>query len=63
MSGVTLTHEPVPPGAIPVKTGFKYFHLGAQGRWWDAIARARGLAIYLPDEFPDVKLELVAVKE
>jgi len=63
VSGVTLTHEPVPPGAIPVKTGFKYFHLGAQGRGWDAIARARGLAIYLPDEFPDVKLELVAVKE
>ncbi len=61
--GVELTHEPVPPSAIPVKTGFKYFHLSAQGRWWDSITVAKALALYLPDEFPDLKLELVAVKE
>jgi type VI secretion system protein ImpJ len=61
--GVELTHEPVPPSAIPVKTGFKYFHLSTQGRSWEAISTAKGLAIYLPDEFPDLRLELVAVKE
>jgi type VI secretion system protein ImpJ len=61
--GVELTHEPVPPSAIPVKTGFKYFHLSAQGRWWEAIGTAKALAIYLPDEFPDLRLELVAIKE
>lgn len=61
--GVELTHEPVPPSAIPVKTGFKYFHLSTQGRSWEAISTAKGLAIYLPDEFPDLRLELVAIKE
>jgi type VI secretion system protein ImpJ len=61
--GVELTHEPVPPTAIPVKTGFKYFHLSTQGRSWEAISTAKGLAIYLPDEFPDLRLELVAITE
>lgn len=61
--GVELTHEPVPPTAIPVKPGFKYFHLSTRGRWWDAIAKSQSLALYLPDEFPDLRLELVAIKE
>ena len=61
--GVELTHEPVPPSAIPVKSGFKYFQLGTQGRWWDAIATTRGIAIYVPEEFPELKLELIAVKD
>jgi type VI secretion system protein ImpJ len=60
--GVELVHEPVPPTAIPAKTGFKYFHLSAHGRSWEAIGRAKALALYLPDEFPEMKLELVAVK-
>jgi type VI secretion system protein ImpJ len=61
--GISLSHEPIPPSAIPVKAGFKYFHLHTQGRWWDVICKARRLALYLPDEFPDLKTELVAIKE
>jgi type VI secretion system protein ImpJ len=61
--GITLSHEPIPPSGIPVRAGFKYFHLHTQGRWWDVICKARRLALYLPDEFPDLKTELVAIKE
>jgi type VI secretion system protein ImpJ len=61
--GVVLAHEPVPPTSIPVKPGFKYFHLHTQGRWWETICKARRLALYLPDEFPELKLELIAVRE
>jgi type VI secretion system protein ImpJ len=61
--GVELVHEPVPPGALPVRPGYKYFQLGTQGRWWDAIASTRGIAIYVSEEFPELKLELVAVKD
>jgi type VI secretion system protein ImpJ len=61
--GVELTHEPVPPSAIPVRPGFKYFQLGTQGRWWEAVATTKGIALYIPEEFPELKLELVAVKE
>jgi type VI secretion system protein ImpJ len=61
--GVELSHEPVPPSAIPVRAGFRYFHLNPHGRFWEGISRSKGLAIYLPDEFPDIKLELVVIKE
>jgi type VI secretion system protein ImpJ len=60
--GVELLHEPVPPSAIPVRTGFKYFQLSRHGRSWEAIGRAKALALYLPDEFPELRLELVAIK-
>jgi type VI secretion system protein ImpJ len=60
--GVELLHEPVPPQAVPVRAGFKYFQLSRHGRSWDAIGRAKALALYLPDDFPELKLELVAVK-
>ncbi|MDP2604628.1 MAG: type VI secretion system baseplate subunit TssK [Deltaproteobacteria bacterium] len=61
--GVALTHEPIPPSAIPVKPGFKYYHLHTSGRWWETICKARRVALYLPDEFPELKVELVAVRE
>ncbi|MBI4526675.1 MAG: type VI secretion system baseplate subunit TssK [Deltaproteobacteria bacterium] len=61
--GVELSYEPVPPTAIPVKPGFKYFHLLTRGRWWEAICKSKSLALYLPDEFPELRLELIAVKE
>jgi type VI secretion system protein ImpJ len=61
--GVSLTHEPVPPTAIPVKPGFKYYHLHTSGRWWEAICKVKSLALYLPDEFPELKVELVALRE
>jgi type VI secretion system protein ImpJ len=60
--GVELLHEPVPPAAIPVRAGFKYFQLSRHGRAWEAINRAKALALYLPDDFPELKLELIAVK-
>jgi type VI secretion system protein ImpJ len=61
--GVELTYEAVPPTTIPVKPGFKYYHLHTSGRWWDTICKAKSIALYLPDEFPDLKVELVAVRE
>jgi type VI secretion system protein ImpJ len=57
--GVTLTHVPTPPGAIPIKTSFHYFLLGKSGREWDAISAARNLAVYVPADYPDAQLELV----
>jgi type VI secretion system protein ImpJ len=63
LPGVELSHEPVPPTAIPVRAGYKYFQLGTQGTWWDAVVGSRGIAIYVPQEFPELALELVAVKD
>jgi type VI secretion system protein ImpJ len=63
VQGVAITHEPIPPSAIPVKPGFKYYLLQNKGRWWESICKSRSLALYLPDEFPELKVELVAVRE
>ena len=63
LPGVELTHEPVPPTAIPVRTGYKYFQLGTHGPWWEAVASTKGIAVYVPQGFPELTLELVAVKE
>jgi type VI secretion system protein ImpJ len=63
MPGIQVTHEPIPPSSIPVKPGYKYYHLNTQGRWWEVICKSRSLALYLPDEFPDFKAELVAIKD
>jgi type VI secretion system protein ImpJ len=61
--GVAVNHEPIPPSAIPVKSGYKYYHLQTTGRWWEAICKAKRVALYLPDEFPELKVELVAIRE
>jgi type VI secretion system protein ImpJ len=63
LPGVELSHEPVPPSTIPVKPNFKYYHLNTHGRFWDTMCMAKSLAVYLPDEFPDLKVELVAIRE
>jgi type VI secretion system protein ImpJ len=61
LPGVTLTHVPNPPSAIPVKLKYHYFMLSRSGQEWDAIVRARNLAAYVPSDFPNPELELVIV--
>jgi type VI secretion system protein ImpJ len=60
---VPLRAVPVPPGPIPVRVGFKYFQLDTNGSYWDTITSARNICLYFPAEFPELKLELFAVKE
>ncbi|HLJ47514.1 MAG TPA: type VI secretion system baseplate subunit TssK [Bryobacteraceae bacterium] len=59
LPGVTLTHVPKPPSAIPVKMNYQYFHIAQSGGPWEAIQRARNLAAYVPGDFPAPKMELV----
>ena len=61
LPGVAMTHVPMPPSTIPVKLDHQYFLLQKAGQDWDAIVRARNLAVYVPSEFPDPQLELVIV--
>jgi type VI secretion system protein ImpJ len=59
LPGVPLTHIPKPPGAIPVKLNYQYFSLNQSGVAWEAIGRARNLAVYVPGDFPSAQLELI----
>jgi type VI secretion system protein ImpJ len=61
LPGVALTHVPQPPNSVPVKLNYQYFSLDQSGPAWEAIARARNLAAYIPAEFGNVQSELIVL--
>jgi type VI secretion system protein ImpJ len=63
LPGVRLSAVPVPPGPVPVRTGFKYFRLEKVGNYWEAIANSRSICLHFPMKFSDLKLELFAIKD
>ncbi len=63
LPGVVLRPVPIPPGPVPVRMGFKYFRLEKLGEYWNTIAESRSICIYFPAEFPELRLELYAVKD
>jgi type VI secretion system protein ImpJ len=63
LPGVVLRPVQVPPGPLPVRMGFKYFRLEKIGTYWDTISSSRTICIYFPAEFPELRLELYAIKD
>ena len=61
LPGIELAHVSSPPSAVPVKLDFQYFAIRKAGSAWDAIERARNLAVYVPAELVDARFELVIV--
>ena len=59
LPGIQITHLPAPPTAIPVKLKYQYFSLNQSGAAWEAVCRARNLAVYMPSEFPNPQMELI----
>ena len=59
LPGLELAHVPQPPPSVPVKLDHLYFALRRAGPAWDAVVRARNLAVYVPAELLDARLELV----
>jgi len=62
LPGITLTHASPPPAPIPTRPKFHYFALDSSGIFWERIAGSKALAVYVPEEFKDEKVELYAVK-
>jgi type VI secretion system protein ImpJ len=63
LRGLELKYQPVPPKLIPVQPGFHYFELEKEGEHWEAVESSATIALYLPPEFSDLQLELIAIKE
>lgn len=59
LPGAPLTHVPKPPGSIPVKLNHQYFSISQSGVAWEAVVRARNLAVYVPGDFPSPQMELI----
>jgi type VI secretion system protein ImpJ len=63
MAGLTLTHLPIPPPAVPAKLEAQYFGISKEGPFWDHIVQTHRVGIYVPGDFPDAELELLIVLE
>ena len=61
MPGVRLTYAPQVPAAVPVRPGHYYFALENKGALYERMLKSQALGIYAPSNFPDLKLELIAV--
>jgi type VI secretion system protein ImpJ len=61
LSGLKLTHLPVPPPALSPKIEFQYFKLDKSGPCWEHLVRTRDIGVYVPGELPDPQIELSVI--
>jgi len=61
MAGLTLTHLPVPPPAIPARVETQYFGVSRDGPFWDHIVQTHRVGVYVPAEISGVELELLVI--
>lgn len=63
MPGLPLKHVMHPPQGLSTKPGFVYFALEQQGDFWNQIKAAGNIAFYFPNSYPELKMEMLALKE
>ena len=63
MPGVKLFHTPRPPAALPMKIGIQYFRLDDRSPFWEEIKKSQVVALHVPDNLRELKIQLVAAKE
>jgi len=63
MPGLPLMHVMHPPEGLSTKPGFVYFKLDQQGDFWQAIKTSGSMGFYFPNNYADLKLEMLALKE
>ncbi|WDD96700.1 type VI secretion system baseplate subunit TssK [Thalassomonas actiniarum] len=62
LPGIQITPLAVAPRQIPYQKGTVYFELVQQGQYWQSLETSGGLAIHVGSKFPNLKLELWAVR-
>jgi type VI secretion system protein ImpJ len=63
MPGLPLIHTARPPEALSTKPGFVYFSLDQKSDFWEGIKTSGSIAFYFPNNYPDLKMELLALRE
>lgn len=59
LAGLPISHQSAPPSALPIKLDYTYFKLETSGEHWDSVRASREIAVYVPDEFPNPRVELL----
>jgi type VI secretion system protein ImpJ len=62
LPGVASHALPVVPRQIPFHTGFSYFELDRGSDLWKQLDASGGMAVHVAGEFPDLTLELWAIR-
>lgn len=63
LPGIPLRHTTTPPGQLHVLPGYVYFELDRGSADWPEVYDAAALGLFVSDNWPDLKLELWAVKQ
>ncbi|WP_293268912.1 type VI secretion system baseplate subunit TssK [Neptunomonas sp.] len=63
LPGIRIRPMPVAPRQIPYHTGYVYFELEKSGDLWGQLNVSGGVAIHIGGEFPNLKLELWAIRQ
>ena len=63
MPGLQLVHIQNPPPGLSTKPGFVYFSLDQHSEIWKGIESSGSLAFHFPNNYPDLKIELLALRE
>ncbi len=63
LPGIQLRHTTTPPSQLHVLPGYVYFELDRGSADWPEVYDAAALGLFVSDDWPDLKLELWAVKQ
>lgn len=63
MPGVQLIHTARPPENLSTKPGYQYFLLNQQGDLWKEIAETSAIGMYFPNNYQNLDLELIALRQ
>ncbi|MBD3242533.1 MAG: type VI secretion system baseplate subunit TssK [Chitinivibrionales bacterium] len=63
MPGLQLVHVPRPPERLAAKPSYVYFALGQRGDTWNGIKGSGSPALYFPNEYEGLHMELLALRE
>ena len=62
LPGIKIDPLPVAPRQLPYHGNAVYFELQTQGRLWNAIVTNRAIALHIGEQFPELKMDLWAIK-
>lgn len=62
LPGIGLEPLPVAPREIPFHSGFNYFRLERRGEMWKEMPNSGGLGLHPGGKYPDLELELWAIR-
>jgi type VI secretion system protein ImpJ len=63
LPGISLQPLAVAPRQIPYHAGFTYFELEHGGEHWKSVHVSKVVAMHLAGEFPNIKLEMWAIRK